>query len=46
MPFSLTFAEGYLGELEVWDRAEAALTEALNATGRLWEVRMCLQWLL
>ena len=30
----------YLGSLEVWDRAEAALTNALNATGLPWEVRM------
>ena len=30
----------YLGALEVWDRAEAALTNALNATGLPWEVRM------
>ena len=30
----------YLGSLEVWDRAEAALTDALNATGLPWEVSM------
>ncbi len=28
----------FLGSLDVWDRAEAALTEALNATGLPWEV--------
>ena len=33
-----TRPEGYLGELEVWNKAEAALEEALNATGREWEV--------
>jgi len=31
-----TRPEGYLGELETWDKAEAALTEALNSTGRPW----------
>jgi threonyl-tRNA synthetase len=30
--------EGYLGELETWDKAEAALTEALNSTGREWTI--------
>ena len=30
--------EGYLGELETWDRAEAALTDALNSTGLPWAV--------
>ena len=30
----------FLGSLDVWDRAEAALTEALNATGLPWEVRL------
>ncbi|MEW5303635.1 MAG: hypothetical protein WDW36_006308 [Sanguina aurantia] len=34
-----TRPEGYLGELELWDRAEAALTEALNATGRPWKIK-------
>ena len=34
-----TRPEGYLGTLEMWDRAEAALTEALNNTGLDWEVR-------
>ncbi len=29
----------YLGSLEVWDRAEASLTQALDATGLPWEVR-------
>ena len=33
-----TRPEGYMGELEVWDEAEAALEEALNATGREWEM--------
>ncbi|KAL4423853.1 hypothetical protein ABPG75_001154 [Micractinium tetrahymenae] len=33
-----TRPEGYLGELEVWNEAEAALEEALNATGRDWEM--------
>jgi threonyl-tRNA synthetase len=36
-----TRPEGYLGDLEVWNEAEAALEEALNATGRQWEVRPC-----
>lgn len=31
-----TRPEGYLGELEMWDRAEAALQEALNSSGRQW----------
>jgi threonyl-tRNA synthetase len=26
----------YLGELEMWDKAEQALTDALNASGREW----------
>jgi hypothetical protein len=30
--------EGYLGELETWNKAEAALTEALNSTGREWTI--------
>lgn len=30
--------EGYLGTLEQWDRAEAALKDALDATGKAWEV--------
>jgi threonyl-tRNA synthetase len=29
-----TRPEGYLGGIELWDKAEAALTEALNSTGR------------
>ena len=36
-----TRPEGYLGELEQWDRAEAALREALDVTGKGWEVRCC-----
>ncbi|KAG2502057.1 hypothetical protein HYH03_000551 [Edaphochlamys debaryana] len=31
-----TRPEGYLGDLELWNKAEAALTEALNGTGRPW----------
>ena len=34
-----TRPKGYLGTLEMWDRAEAALTDALNNTGLDWEVR-------
>lgn len=34
-----TRPEGYLGELELWNKAEASLEAALNATGREWEVR-------
>lgn len=33
-----TQPEGYLGTLEMWDKAEAALTDALNKTGLPWEV--------
>ena len=33
-----TRPEGYLGTLEMWDKAEAALTDALNKTGLPWEV--------
>mmetsp|Transcript_9084 Transcript_9084/g.26054 ORF Transcript_9084/g.26054 Transcript_9084/m.26054 type:complete len:718 (+) Transcript_9084:353-2506(+) len=32
-----TRPEAYMGELEVWNKAEAALTEALNSTGREWK---------
>eukprot|EP00201_Polytomella_parva_P004255 CAMPEP_0175087738 /NCGR_PEP_ID=MMETSP0052_2-20121109/29998_1 /TAXON_ID=51329 ORGANISM="Polytomella parva, Strain SAG 63-3" /NCGR_SAMPLE_ID=MMETSP0052_2 /ASSEMBLY_ACC=CAM_ASM_000194 /LENGTH=655 /DNA_ID=CAMNT_0016360119 /DNA_START=1538 /DNA_END=3505 /DNA_ORIENTATION=+ len=31
-----TRPEGYLGELELWNRAEAALEDALKSTGRPW----------
>lgn len=31
-----TRPEGYLGDIELWNRAEEALTEALNSTGREW----------
>ncbi|EFO85746.1 CRE-TARS-1 protein [Caenorhabditis remanei] len=31
-----TRPEGFLGEIETWNQAEADLTEALNATGRKW----------
>ncbi len=34
-----TRPEKYLGELEQWNAAEKALEEALNKTGRPWEVR-------
>ena len=34
-----TRPEKYLGEIEVWNKAEGALTEALNSTGREWKVR-------
>ena len=34
-----TRPEGYLGTLEQWDRAEDALKQALDATGKGWEVR-------
>ena len=33
-----TRPEGYLGELEMWNKAEAALTSALNASGRPWTI--------
>ncbi|KIZ00239.1 threonyl-tRNA synthetase [Monoraphidium neglectum] len=33
-----TRPEGYLGELATWDKAEAALTEALNSTGLQWTI--------
>lgn len=33
-----TRPEKYLGELEVWDRAEAQLTQALNEFGYPWEL--------
>lgn len=29
-----TRPEGYLGTLDLWDKAEAALADALNTTGR------------
>lgn len=31
-----TRPEGYLGELELWNKAEKALEDALNTTGREW----------
>ena len=34
-----TRPDDYMGELEQWEKAEAALTEALNASGKEWEVR-------
>lgn len=33
-----TRPDNYLGESAMWDRAEAALTEALNSTGRPWKL--------
>mmetsp|Transcript_3792 Transcript_3792/g.4274 ORF Transcript_3792/g.4274 Transcript_3792/m.4274 type:complete len:725 (-) Transcript_3792:256-2430(-) len=33
-----TRPEGYLGELEVWNKAEAALENALNQTGKEWQL--------
>ena len=33
-----TRPEGYLGELELWDKAEAALESVLNGTGKDWEL--------
>ena len=34
-----TRPDDYMGELAQWDKAEAALTDALNASGKEWEVR-------
>lgn len=36
--------EKYLGDLESWEKAEAALAEALNEFGKPWEV--CYQYFL
>lgn len=36
--FMLQRPEKYLGDLETWDKAEAALTEALNEFGKPWQV--------
>ena len=33
-----TRPEGYLGGMELWDQAEAALRDALDASGHAWEV--------
>ncbi|CAO2814061.1 unnamed protein product [Amaranthus hypochondriacus] len=33
-----TRPEKYLGEIEIWDKAEAALTEALNEFGKPWQL--------
>ncbi|CAN1321082.1 Threonine--tRNA ligase, mitochondrial 1 [Linum perenne] len=33
-----TRPEKYLGKLETWDKAEAALTEALNEFGKPWQI--------
>lgn len=34
-----TRPESYLGTLEQWDKAEAALQQALDSMGQPWEVR-------
>ena len=34
-----TRPDDYMGELAQWEKAEAALAEALNASGKEWEVR-------
>ncbi|KAG2439420.1 hypothetical protein HXX76_004777 [Chlamydomonas incerta] len=31
-----TRPEGYLGDVELWNKAEEALTDALNSTGKAW----------
>lgn len=36
--FLIQRPEKYLGEIETWDKAEAALTEALNEFGKPWQV--------
>ena len=33
-----TRPEGYLGELDAWEKAEAALKKALDSTGHEWEI--------
>ncbi|KAH6783894.1 Threonyl-tRNA synthetase [Perilla frutescens var. hirtella] len=33
-----TRPEKYLGDIETWERAEAALSEALNESGKPWEI--------
>ena len=33
-----TRPEGFLGEIEIWDQAEAALTKVLNASGKEWKL--------
>ena len=33
-----TRPEGYLGEIEIWNQAEDALTKALNETGKEWKL--------
>lgn len=38
-----TRPDSYLGTLEQWDAAEAALKQALDATGKGWEVRLHLR---
>ncbi len=35
-----TRPEKYMGDLALWAKAEAALEEALNASGQHWEVRL------
>lgn len=36
--FMLQRPENYLGSLETWEKAEAALAEALNEFGKPWQV--------
>ena len=36
--FLSTRPENYLGEIATWDKAEAELTRALNASGRPWKL--------
>ena len=36
-----TRPDSFLGEPAVWDQAEAALRDALDAVGKKWEVRPC-----
>lgn len=35
-----------MGDVETWDKAEAALTEALNEFGKPWQVFMCIFFIL
>ena len=34
-----TRPESYLGEIEFWNKAEAALTSALDSTGLAWTIK-------
>lgn len=38
MFFVLQRPEKYLGDILTWEKAEAALAEALNESGKPWEV--------